>query len=285
MKYLLVAVGLLAVQIVIAQTSISGRVVQRGTEDPVPYATIGLVKKNTGINADGKGEFTLTTNNALIDDTLIVSSVGYETLRIPVPEQSQPLLIELERKFIKLPAVMVKNKWQSVTLNDTKGCGKLPLVTTGFQSQVAQVFEMPVENAQIISVRLCIGNYKHYRTPFLYRIRIYGFDSVTGGPGEDLSNEVIERKVDAKIQEIDLSNLNINVPGKNFFVALEWVLITSNQYLASDRQILYGPGLGTFGKEKVGSLRSGSVWSKFYNGKWAEDIFYGRTTITARVKY
>jgi hypothetical protein len=158
-------------------------------------------------------------------------------------------------------------------------------VTTGFQAQVAQIFQLPENNGQILFVRFCVGNYKYDRTPFLYRIRIYGFDSLTGGPGEDLLNDVIEKRVDGKIQQIDLSHLNIYVPGKNFFVALEWILIPLNEHLGADQQKLYGPGLGAYAKEKAGSADSGGVWSKYYNGKWSEDMYYERTTISATVKY
>jgi hypothetical protein len=280
LRILLFLAALLTFQVAFAQTPITGKVIQKDTKEPVPYATIGLAKKNTGTNANERGEFSFDVGTGVAGDTIIISSVGYETVRTPFENITVPFDIGLEKKFQNLPDVIVKDNWRSTILNDSKGCGDFPVVSTGYHTQLAQPFEFPVAEVFLKSVEVCMGSAKHTSTPFLYRIRIYGLDTLTGGPGEDLVNEAIELRSKGKIQKIDLSGYHIKVPGKKFFVALEWIIIPSNEYGSSGEEKLHGPGMGTFKKDK-----GGTVWSQYYNGRWSEDIFYGRTTISATVIY
>ena len=56
---------------------ISGRVVDAGTKDPVPFASLSLSKSETGALTDEQGDFKIKVKEQFAEDSLIVTSMGY----------------------------------------------------------------------------------------------------------------------------------------------------------------------------------------------------------------
>ena len=56
------------------QKTFTGIVSSENGINKVPYATIGLIKENIGINADENGYFILNSASPKLNDTLIISS-------------------------------------------------------------------------------------------------------------------------------------------------------------------------------------------------------------------
>lgn len=65
--------------------SVSGSISDNETEEPLPYAQIALKNSSVGTVSNEAGVFRLTVNKFGIADTLLISYLGYETRRIPVP--------------------------------------------------------------------------------------------------------------------------------------------------------------------------------------------------------
>lgn len=66
-----------------AQLTLTGRVVNGETDEPLPFASVFLANTTKGTTADDKGSFTLTNLQAGRFE-MVVSSVGYETFSFPV---------------------------------------------------------------------------------------------------------------------------------------------------------------------------------------------------------
>jgi hypothetical protein len=65
-------------------------------------------------------------------------------------------------------------------------------------------------------------------TTFL--LKIYDVDSLTGAPGVSLTKEPIEVKNGSDpIVKINLRKYKISIPGKTFFVVIEWLTTSKNQ--------------------------------------------------------
>jgi hypothetical protein len=63
-----------------------------------------------------------------------------------------------------------------------------------------------------------------------FRIRIYDADTIKGGPGKELCAQVIEIKnKDNQQLRVNLSEYQIAIPGRSFFVAIEWMRDFHNQ--------------------------------------------------------
>jgi len=63
-----------------------------------------------------------------------------------------------------------------------------------------------------------------------FLLHIYDVDSLTGAPGNSLMKEPLEVKNRAdQIVKIDLRKYKIRIPGKTFFVSIEWITNSRNQ--------------------------------------------------------
>lgn len=63
-------------------------------------------------------------------------------------------------------------------------------------------------------------------------LKIYDVDSLTGAPGKSLLKEpLITKNGSNPLVKIDLSKFNIIIPGKTFFVGIEWIFTDRNQRL------------------------------------------------------
>ena len=106
--------------------SISGTVANL-TNTPLPLATIMVKQSKASVVSDASGKFSI---NAVAGQTLVISSVGYETKEVAVQNESD-LLITLSQLNATLDEVVVvgygtqKKKdltgsISSVNINDTK---------------------------------------------------------------------------------------------------------------------------------------------------------------------
>jgi hypothetical protein len=88
-------------------TTISGRVLDFETGEPIPYVNIGFLHSLVGTISENDGSFYLSTPRA--SDTLLISSLGYEVKRLFILKgQKQSVEIRLVPKSIALDAVIVK---------------------------------------------------------------------------------------------------------------------------------------------------------------------------------
>lgn len=112
MKYRLIICGIamLLAQLVVAQTTLTGRVV-REDRKPLPDATLKLLNGKRSIQTDADGAFRLLLDGA---DTLMVSHVGYTTKRIGVQGGMEPLEIFMEREANKLDEVQISTGYYQI---------------------------------------------------------------------------------------------------------------------------------------------------------------------------
>lgn len=118
--------------------SVSGIIIEDETRVPVPFATIGLKRSGRGSVANINGEFILNIPFSLIDDTLVVSHLGFIRREIPVRQfVGNSFDIVLTREYISIPEIVIRNKipqeiifktLQSVPAN----YGTTPALLTGF---------------------------------------------------------------------------------------------------------------------------------------------------------
>lgn len=69
-------------------------------------------------------------------------------------------------------------------------------------------------------------------TNTIFRLHIYSVDTLTGAPGASLIQEPIQVKNRSNsIVQIDLRKYKITIPGRTFFVGIEWLFNSTNQRL------------------------------------------------------
>ncbi|MGB2171503.1 MAG: TonB-dependent receptor, partial [Flavobacteriaceae bacterium] len=95
LKFTLAALGLFCVNLLLAQSTLSGSVTDAETNEPLPGVNIIIQGTGDGTNTDFDGNFTFTTNSAL-PFTLEISSVGFSSQSIEVTSADQTINVSLQ---------------------------------------------------------------------------------------------------------------------------------------------------------------------------------------------
>ncbi|XOV92108.1 MAG: carboxypeptidase-like regulatory domain-containing protein [Bacteroidota bacterium] len=110
-RYLLVIIMLWAVSISFGQIkeriSISGRIIDHQTNNPIPYVNIGVLDSYVGTSSDDQGKFQLSIPNKLRNSQIIFSSIGYKTKPVLISEinSSDKLVIKLLEDTLNLQSL------------------------------------------------------------------------------------------------------------------------------------------------------------------------------------
>lgn len=276
---------------VAAQTTYRGTVRDKRTQEAIAFASVGLVLENTGTNADAQGAFTLASDRALPADTLVVSCVGFRTLKLPVSGRlNQPMALELEEQPVRLPEVMVRSRTTQLVLDDFSNCGHSYTPSSGFAVQLAQRFYAPAQNAVLTKIKICRnsnGPVDPQKT--VYRLRIYGMDPVTGAPAGDLCGAVVEVRSSSRVDEVDVAPYGIVLPGKDFFIAVEWLKLPVNEKKGTVtvggkkvKTLSYKPAIAWSGRPAA----AGELWALSYREVWQPTrLGHRKLAIAATVQY
>jgi len=94
----------------ISYRNITGKVTGSSAKMTLPYASVGIRGKHVGTITNQDGEFTLSLSSENINDTLIVSYVGFKNFELPVSKITiKQLQIRLKKDFISLQEVVIRN--------------------------------------------------------------------------------------------------------------------------------------------------------------------------------
>lgn len=270
------------------QVVYKGNIINKQSKEKIPYASVGLVKENTGINANEDGAFVLVSD-LNPNDTLIISCVGFETTQFPVNQLPANHVFEIAEKPLVCKPITLKNHYtKSVILNDYNDCGKNDYASAGAVFQIAQHFKTPETNSLLSEINICKRD-ENSR----FRIRIYNKDTLSGMPSADLVDAIIEIKSAKKYVRLNLEKYNIIIPEKDFFVAIEWLFIPYNekniQYKTrgkKQKNTYYKPVIYIHKTEGYQShlKKEPTTWMMDYRGKWRPINIEFNFLISAKVK-
>jgi hypothetical protein len=116
-------------------------------------------------------------------------------------------------------------------------------------------------------------------------------NTITKAPSADLCNEIIEVKTKSKIIEVNLEKYDIQIPNKDFFIAVEWLKIPYNMKTSKikingkkEEHITYHPSIG-WTDAKNDQVEA---WSLDYKNNWRRMFSMINKTsvsIAATIKY
>ncbi|MDZ7738838.1 MAG: carboxypeptidase-like regulatory domain-containing protein [Bacteroidales bacterium] len=91
--------------------TLSGVVTDADNGQPLPYASIGIKSRGLGTVSNYEGEFDLNLSGDFLDDTLVISYMGFYNRMIPVNQAiNSHYNIELTRKYVPIPEVIIRNR-------------------------------------------------------------------------------------------------------------------------------------------------------------------------------
>lgn len=105
-KFLILAFTLSAVSSYAQSVSIRGKILDKESQEPIPFVNVTDIHSNAKTVADLNGSFTLTLPNDA--ETIRFSCMGYKPVKISVPIADAQLKVEMEQDVIQLQTVDVK---------------------------------------------------------------------------------------------------------------------------------------------------------------------------------
>src|SRR5687767_784448 len=222
----------------ISQRIVSGKILSKPGNRPIPYANIGIIGTPIGTISNTDGSFLIQIPKEYQNDTLIFYSLGFSQRAVPLLSltTSSNLTIILREKSTTLEAVEVsakkgKNKKFWFGNRYAKG-GSLYADSVAAGSAMALLIEnkypshhddlqLPVylEEVQIQIFRNTMGNFK-------LRVRLCEVDSLTGTPGKDLlhKNVIVESNISKGRLDVDMTPYNVILDTIRFFLVVEWLM-------------------------------------------------------------
>lgn len=86
---------------------IEGKIIDKDTKQPIPFASIGLLGTSKGTSSNLSGQFSLSVNDSF---SIRISCLGYKTLELNNLLKDQFITVELEPSATQLKEIVVFNK-------------------------------------------------------------------------------------------------------------------------------------------------------------------------------
>ena len=205
------------------QARIKGKIINKSNGKPVSYATIRIPKRNVGMLADISGAFSLSLQQANKNDTFLISSIGYNTLKIPVEnalDQTNFYLTEFSKDLENVVVKSYTNEATEGAKSEVAGYFKSWSIKN-FGGEIGKIFYIKQSDYKIERVRFKVNNQCDSCN---VRIRIRALHN--GLPDRELFSDSISTTVkrlsfDDKSSEFDLTARNIILKEKGIFVSFE----------------------------------------------------------------
>ena len=213
-----------------AQT-ISGTVISKDDNHPIPYAKIGIINSNYGIQADENGKFQIKLDDISKDKELIVAVAGYKQFRSSVEDfvKTNPHNIYLYEKVTNIQEVVMTPKNYKDKNLGVNSKSKSIMFTPNMEKGNSVVEETAVEFSSNKKLKITKINMNFSRfestTPIKVRYTIY--DEKDGKPNnlilsKDIIATINKDDLDDFTYSLDVTNEKIWLEGK-FFVGIQFI--------------------------------------------------------------
>ncbi|MES2764178.1 MAG: alpha/beta hydrolase-fold protein [Bacteroidota bacterium] len=226
MKYLSFIVLFIGISVsTIAQTQLTGVIVDKDKQTALPYVNIGIRHKNIGTVSLLNGNFSIQIPQQNNNDTLTFFMIGYEELKLPIANISTNQKVQLIQKKYELYEIPVSaNRLVEKSFGIKKNNSPLHF-TDGSVNQndifeIAQVIHLGETLSKITSLNLYVNESKSDSGTF----RINFYDVKDSKPGQRIieKNIIHKQVINTGWLKFDLTAYNIYLKGK-LIVALEFI--------------------------------------------------------------
>lgn len=207
--------------------SVQGHVADAATGQAVPFVNIGVVGKDLGTVANEQGAYQLPFREALANDTVRVSSIGYRARLLTLRAlQAQPN-VALTAADVTLGEVQVQAKSlfrRTSTLGHTTNStgSVVHLNNKSLGAEVGTVISLKRKPTRLLTAHFNVAS--NAVGPLVLRVNLYRLDR-RGRPTDTklLShNLIVQSGITHGTLDVDLTREQL-VVDENFFLALEWI--------------------------------------------------------------
>lgn len=226
-----------------AQQEIAGRIISATTQEPIPYANIGLQKANIGTITNEDGSFSILIPKQYAEDTLHFSALGYSSKKVPLNFilNYRAVAISLVEKITWLEEVSIearKEKNRIFELGNKSFRGGVLETDTMYAGGSTALLVDPRQNQVELPVFLqkaSLRIFKNNLDTLRFRVRLYTVDRLTGKPSQDLLQQsIVEESTMRKgWLDFDLSHLTYSIT-EPFFITFEQLLDLNDRKAIAD---------------------------------------------------
>lgn len=252
-----------------AQNKVWGVVKDSETKNPIPYVNIGIVKKNVGTVSNNEGKFNLEIPSMFENDTIKLSSIGYQSKSILVKNFLSNLkadsIVELLPDVTKLKEVVVVSKKLKGKILGTKT--KSRMFGNGFSNApLGCEFGSKIKIKNSPTYVKKFHAYVSSNTSVTTKFRLNFYNIKNGFPHEKIVTDNIIFSIGVKEGKftLDLEQYNIMVE-EDFYCTIELI---ENQ--KPDEEIFFSAKL--LGRTTAYRWTSQAEWEK--NGKIGVGFHY-----------
>ena len=209
-------------QIASAQAIIKGKIIYKSNAAPAASANIGLLHdREHKTMSDNAGYFQLNITEAQKKDSVIISSVGYKTMRMPVSAAITKFVFPLSEIVKTIEGVTVFNSHEVIgSMSESVGYYR-NWNHEHSGGEIGRIFTLPYEKFKIDKIRFKAGN---TCDTCLLRLHIRYVEN--GEPAEEIIEDSIglfvnRLSLDSKISEFDLTPFDFTFTESRFFVGIE----------------------------------------------------------------
>jgi hypothetical protein len=214
-----IAAALLPASRAHAQRSLKGRVIYKKDSKPASRATVRLIRHAFSTITDDDGNFTVPVKK---NDTLVISSVGYENIRLPIDEAMDELEFALQERSSVLETVTVRFRSSAAAGAMKSNMGFFRSWDHAYtRGEMGRIFILPYPAYMITKVQLKVSTLCRN-----CQLRLHIRDVVDGKPGRELLTDSIgisikAMKLDDRAAEFDLGSYELVLDQKKIFVGIE----------------------------------------------------------------
>lgn len=179
MKYYLALFCALGTFITAAQkVTVSGKVVDKETREPLAFASVGIIGKPIGTITNLQGEFDFHLSSELKDNIFAINMLGYKPFEAPVWSLlKDTLIIQIEKSTVVLNEVVVSDSLSGgdilhiALVRIDENYPKKPFILEGFYRDLKKVANTYVSLLEA-AVSIYDEDYKEPRNKFKLRERV-----------------------------------------------------------------------------------------------------------------
>ncbi len=204
MRFLGLILGVLVSFSAFGQRTISGKVTNGETNEPLSFASIGVVGKAYGTVSNAEGAFTFKVPAGLENDTLMCSYIGFSTYRMPVGKlPDEELQIALQPSSVTLSEIVITDRTAEDYIR--AAVNKIPqnyqsdcYQTAGYYSEYLKENQTYLSNTELLT-RIVLPEYKVGDTTQKTQVKI-----LQGRVRDDLGEaQFMKEKREKKLDEDD----------------------------------------------------------------------------------
>jgi CubicO group peptidase (beta-lactamase class C family) len=216
-----------------SQIVLNGKVINGTTEQPVPYANIGIANTEIGTISNEDGTFSIHIPLRYAEKNILFSSVGYTRKSIDISSitDKSNLLIYLNEEIVELEVIEVsakREKNKTAHLGNGKSLllsGQLHYDTLSAGSAMALLIEKKdYKNLDFLN-KASLYIAKNLSPEFKVRLRLMSVDALTNQPGIDLIKEQLIQVSNIKKGWLDFDfSKAYQIKDDSFYLVFEWIM-------------------------------------------------------------